>query len=180
MTKKTAANRYARALFEVAIHEKADLERIDQELTAFVELLDQHPNLQQPLLNPAVPVQRKRGTVVQLTERMKTSPIVAKLLALLADRDRLMLLDDLLASYRERLLDYRHVVRAEVTTSAPIDADRAHAIERRLGDVTGRSVRLQTKVDPSIVGGLVARVGSTVYDASVTRQLQKLRERLSE
>ena len=178
MTSKAAANRYARALFDVALAEKADLERIDQELTGVLALLEREPLLNKVLLNPAVPVPRKRAAMVELTARAKTTPIVAKLLALLAERDRLILLPELMASYRERLNDYRHVVRAEVTTAAPLATDKAEAIERRLALVTGRRVLVQTKVDPSIIGGIVARVGSIVYDASVTHQLERMKARL--
>ena len=84
------------------------------------------------LLNPAVPVPRKRAAVADLLARAKLSPIVTKLLTLLADRDRLVLLPDLLAAYRDRLLDHRHVVRAEVTTAAPLDAERAQRFEQEL------------------------------------------------
>ena len=132
------------------------------------------------LLNPAVPVPRKRAAVVELTEQAKASPILSKLLVLLAERDRLVLLPDLLAAYRERLLDYQHVVRADVTTASPLAPERAQAIQNGLARVTGRTVILSTHVDPSIIGGVVARVGSTVYDGSVTRQLEKMKERLVE
>ena len=76
--------------------------------------------------------------------------------------------------------DSRKIVRAELTTSAPLDAATTEAIRQRLAQVTGNTVTLQTRVDPSIVGGLVARVGTTVYDASVTRQLEKMRDQLAE
>jgi len=89
-------------------------------------------------------------------------------------------LHDLLASFRVRLLDYRKVVRAEVVTAVPLADGQASAIEARLAQVTGRTVTLSASVDPSIIGGLVAKVGSTVYDASVTRQLQKMKQRLAE
>jgi len=105
---------------------------------------------------------------------------VSKLLALLADRDRLVLVPDLLASYRDRLLTYRGVVRAEVTTATALDARRADAIQKGLATLTGRTVQLATRIDQSIVGGLVARIGSTVYDASITRQLEKMKERLTD
>jgi F-type H+-transporting ATPase subunit delta len=75
-------------------------------------------------------------------------------------------------------MDYRHVVRAEVTTAQPIDESRLQGIQRSLASVTGRTVTVSTKVDPAIIGGVVARVGSTVYDASVTRQLERMRQRL--
>jgi F-type H+-transporting ATPase subunit delta len=105
---------------------------------------------------------------------------VRKLLILLAERDRLVLLPDLLASYRERLLDHANVVRAELTSAVELPPERAQAIERRLAELTGRSVALTTRVDASLIGGIVARVGGTVYDGSVTTQLQKLRARLAE
>jgi len=180
VTNKTAATRYARALLDVGVKENADLEQVEQELAQFVDLFKQNPLLEKVLLNPAVPVPRKRAAVAELVARAKPAGIVGKLLTLLADRDRLVLLPDLVASYRERLLDYRKIVRAEVTTAAPLGGDRAKALESSLARVTGRSVVLDMRVDASIIGGVVARVGSTVYDGSVTRQLEKIKERLVE
>jgi len=180
VTNKTAATRYARALLDVGVKENADLEQVEQELAQFVDLFKQNPLLEKVLLNPAVPVPRKRAAMAELVARAKPAGIVGKMLTLLADRDRLVLLPDLVASYRERLLDYRKIVRAEVTTAAPLGGDRAKALESSLARVTGRSVVLDMRVDASIIGGVVARVGSTVYDGSVTRQLEKIKERLVE
>jgi F-type H+-transporting ATPase subunit delta len=178
VTNKTAAIRYARALLDVAVKEHADLEQIERELTAFADLFKQYPLLEKVLLNPAVPLPRKRATVADLLARASFSPIVSKLLALLADRDRLVLVPDLLKAYSDRLLDYRGVVRAEVTTATPIDSSRTDAIQRGLAALTGRTVSMSMKVDPTIIGGMVARIGSTVYDASVERQLQRLKEKI--
>jgi len=180
MTNKTAALRYARALLDVALAERADLQAIERDLASFAALFDAYPELARILLNPAVPAPRKRAAVVELTGRAGLSSVVAKLLVLLAERDRLVLLPDLLAAYRERLLDHQHVVRAEVTTAVPLAPDRADALRESLAKMTGRSVTLSTHVDPSIVGGVVARIGSVVYDGSVTRQLEKMKERLIE
>jgi F-type H+-transporting ATPase subunit delta len=180
MTSKTAAARYARALFDVGRRENADLDAIERDLAGFVGLFAQHPTLAKVLLNPAVPVPRKRAAIAELATRAAVAPMVAKLLALLAERDRLILLPDLLASYRERLLAYRNIVRAELTTAVPLAEGEAREIEQRLARATGRTVTLTTAVDPSIIGGLVAKIGSTVYDASVTRQLQKMKDRLAE
>ena len=180
MTNRTAATRYARALLDVAVKEKADLELIENELSQFADLFKQYPLLEKVLLNPAVPVPRKRAAIADILAQAKFTPIVTKLLTLLADRDRLVLSTDLLAAYRDRLLDYRGVVRAEVTTATALDAGRTEAIQNGLARLTGRKVLLVTKIDPSIIGGLVARVGSTVYDGSVTRQLEKMKDRLAE
>jgi F-type H+-transporting ATPase subunit delta len=178
VTNKTAATRYARALFDVALAERGDLDRIERDLGGFADLVSAHPPLERVLLNPAVPAPRKRAAVAELTSRAQLSTTVSKLLALLAERDRLILLRDLLASYRERLLDHRNVVRAEVTTAMPLEPVKAAAIERRLATMSGRTVALRTRVDPAILGGLVAKVGSTVYDGSVARQLERMKERL--
>ena len=180
MTNKTAAIRYARALLDVAVKEQADLELIENELSQFADLFTQYPLLEKVLLNPAVPVPRKRAAVSDLLAQAKFTPIVAKLLALLADRDRLVLVPDLLAARTRLLRLHRGVVRAEVTTTTLPDPPRAQAIQKGLATLTGRTVLLATKVDPSIIGGLVARIGSTVYDGSVTRQLEKMKERLTD
>ena len=178
MTNRTAATRYARALFDVALAEKASLQDIESELAAFVDLFRQHPALEKVLLNPAVPAPRKRAAVAEIGKSARLAPVVAKLLVLLAERDRLVILPDLLAAYRTRLLDYQKVVRAEVTTAVPLAPDRVQAIERSLSTATGRTVALQARVDPALIGGLIARVGGTVYDASITRQLGRMKERL--
>lgn len=180
MTTKAAAIRYGRALFDVALHEKTDLDRTGDDLAAFSDLIERQPGLKKVLLNPAVPVTRKRAAVSELAQRAGVLPIVAKLLALLAERDRLIVLPDLVASYRERVFDYRKIVRAEVTTAAPLDSSKTSVIEQQLARATGRTVLLHTRVDPAIIGGLVAKVGSTVYDASITRQLEKMKQRLIE
>jgi len=180
MTRKTAAARYARALFDVAQKEHADLDRIEQELAQFTELMGAHVTLGKVLLNPAVPAPRKSAAVTELTSRAGVSTITGKLLVLLADRDRLVLLPDLQAAYRDRVLAYRNIVRAEVTTAAELPPERAVHIQQSLAGLTGRTVTVETRVDPGIIGGVVARIGSMVYDASVTRQLERMKERLVE
>jgi F-type H+-transporting ATPase subunit delta len=180
MTNRAAAARYARALFDVVVKENGDLQLNEDQLTGFVELLRQHPPLEQALLNPAVPAPRKRSVVSDLTARLGVATVLAKLLALLAERDRLALLPDVLAAYHTRLLDHRRIVRAEVTTATPLSDDRARAIERVLARITGKSVSVVTRVEPGILGGVIARIGGTVYDASLSRQLERMRGRLVE
>lgn len=178
MTNRTAATRYARALLDVALKEQANLYTIDTQLAEFASLLDEHDTLRKALLNPVVPVARKRAAVSELVDRAELLPMVGKTLLLLAERDRLALLPDLVAAYRQRLLDLRNVVRAEVTTATPLSSEQVESIQRSLGLATGRTVDLSTRVDPSIVGGMVARVGGTVFDGSIVSHLQRIRQRL--
>jgi F-type H+-transporting ATPase subunit delta len=179
MSTRASAARYARALLDVVVKE-ANPEQVEQQLIAFADLLKQNPDLQKALTNPAVPVSGKRGIVESLASRLQMAPPAAKLLMLLAERERLVLVPELVSIYRERLMEYRQIVRAEVTTAAPLAPDRAAQFEQRLTDLTGRRVTMTTKVDPSLIGGAVARVGSTVYDGSIATQLARIRERLEQ
>jgi len=180
VTSRTAAVRYARALFDVVLRERGDLAVVERELGEFVELFAANPELEKVMLNPAVPAPRKRAAVSELVNRAGLMPVLGKLLVLLAERDRLALLPEVLRSFRQRMLDHQNVVRAEVTTAVPLMADRVGQVQRSLSQATGRTVMLETRVDPALVGGLVARVGSVVYDASLTTQLQKMKERLEQ
>jgi F-type H+-transporting ATPase subunit delta len=179
MTSRTAAARYARALLDVATKESADLDTIGRELDEFNAFFSQQTVLERLMLNPAVPAPRKRAAMEEIIKVAGLSPIVSKLLVLLADRDRLTLLKDVSATYRDFLAERQNVVHAEVTSAEPLSNERVQAIEQRLATVTGKRVSMTTKVDKDIIGGVVARVGSTIYDASIATQLKKIRERLT-
>ena len=179
MTNRTAARRYARALFDVGVKE-ADVQAVERELAAFAVLVGEHADLQRAFYNPVVPAPRKRALMDALLSRVgPVSPVLSKLLLLLAGRDRLVLLPDLVAAYRDRVLEYRRVVRAEVATAVALPADRMERLRSSLAEATGREVLLEPRVDPSLIGGAVARVGSIVVDGSVARQLARMQERLA-
>jgi len=179
MTSRTAAGRYARALLDVAAKESADLDAIGREVDEFIAFFRQQPVLERLMLNPAVPAPRKRAAMEQITGLTKFTPIVSKLLVLLADRDRLVLLPDIAARYRDFLAERQNVVYAEVTSAEPLSPERLATIEKKLAAVTGKTVSMTTHVSKDIIGGVVARVGSTVYDASIATQLKKIRTRLT-
>jgi F-type H+-transporting ATPase subunit delta len=177
MSTRTSATRYAKALLEVG-SKQSDVAQIERQLTTFVETLDAHPELRQALTTPSVPASRKRAIVTAVAERIGMAAPATKLLGLLADRDRLHISHDLLTVFRERLLDQQRVVRAEIRSATPLPADTLRAIETRLDEVTGRKVAIEAAVDPSLIGGVLAVVGSTVYDGTVKTQLEKLRKQL--
>ena len=179
MTTRASAARYARALLDVVIKE-GNPEQVEQELSALADLYAGNAELQKALTSPAVPVAAKRGVIEALVSRAKPSPALGKLMLMLADRNRLALLPELAASYRERLMDYRLIVRAEVTTAVPLLPDQVTQFEARLTAAIGRRVTMTTHVDPALIGGVVARVGGTVYDGSIATQLSNMRERLEE
>jgi F-type H+-transporting ATPase subunit delta len=179
MSMRASAARYAKALLDVAITE-SDPERAEQELAAFVDLVRTNSDLQRTFANPVVSAAAKRAIVQQILDRLRPTTPVGKLLLLLASRGRLALLPDLLDVYRERLMEHRNVLQAEVTTAAPLSSERAAQLQQRLAHATGRTVTMTTRVDPSIIGGVVTRIGSTVYDGSVATRLAKVRDRLEQ
>jgi len=178
VTNRTAATRYARALLDVAQKEQADLDLVDTQLAGFSGVISGNDALRKALLSPAVPAARKRAAIADLVAHAGVLPIVGRTLLLLAERDRLAILPDVAEVFRDRVLDTRNVVRAEVTTATPLSPDRLQEIQRSLAVATGRTVDLTSRVDPSIVGGIVARIGSMVFDASITNHLERIRQRL--
>lgn len=179
MIKRTAAAPYARALFNVAVQE-ADPVRAGEELKAFEALLDQHPSLRKSLMYPLVPAAAKERIVREICELCGFLPAVSNLLALLAGRDLISVVEEVARIFHLRLREYQQVVDAEVTTAVALTPDRAEAIASGLAAATGKRISLSTRVDPGIVGGVVARVGSLVYDGSVNSQLARLKRRLAE
>ena len=179
MSMRASAARYARALLDVTITE-SDPVAAEADLAAFVDLVHHHPDLQRTFANPVVSASAKRALVQQILDRVQTSAPVAKLLLLLAARGRLELVPEILDVYRERLMEHLQVIQAEVTTAAPLSPERIAELQQRLVKITGRTVTMTTRVDQAIIGGVVTRIGSTVYDGSIATQLAKVKQRLAE
>jgi F-type H+-transporting ATPase subunit delta len=152
---------------------------VQRDLQQFVDLFKQHPSLGSIMGNPSIPAAKKQGVAKALVERAGgISPIVSKLMLMLAERDRLMLLPDIARIYGDRLMDHHKVIRGEVTTAIGLAPEKLRALEQGLQQATGRKVMLESKVDPSIIGGVITRLGSTVYDGSVTTQLERMKQQL--
>lgn len=179
MSLRASATRYARALFDVAVKE-SDAARVGQDLASLVSTIHGHEDLRRVLTGAAVPRAVRSGVAGELVTRLQIGAPLPKMVALLADRGRLELLPEIAIVYQERLLQHRKIERVHVTSAAPLDADRQARLTARLSEVTGKAVQVDASVDASLIGGLVARIGSTVYDGSVQTQLKILRRRLVE
>jgi F-type H+-transporting ATPase subunit delta len=171
------ARRYARALHALA-SEARRADAVADELAGFEHLLAAEPELREALLRPWVKATTKRGIVLEVAGRLGLSPLTRNFLALVAQRRRLDVLGEILAAYRASVDEAAGRVRARVRSAAPLsDAERA-ALRERLGRRLGKTVLLDTVVDPGLLGGFVAEVGSRVLDMSVAGQLAALRERI--
>jgi F-type H+-transporting ATPase subunit delta len=178
MTDDATIARHARALIEVA-DAAGHADVVADELDAVAAAVSA-PDAARVLLNRVAPIPVKVGAVEAIGARAGLTATTAKLLVILAEHDGLEQLPALAVSFRLRLLERRGIVPAEVTTATPLPSDRVAALGRRLAEVTGKQVQLSARVDPSIIGGVVARVGSTVYDGSITTQLARMRQKLVE
>jgi F-type H+-transporting ATPase subunit delta len=179
MTARSAARRYAAALFDVT-RKTGSEERAGRDLSGLAGLVAGHAELARVVSSPAIPASVKLNIVTALMDAAgDVAPEVRRMVTMLAERDRLGSLSAVSAAFGERLLEGRRVVQAEVVTAVPLSEANRAALGAALGRATGQTVTLSERIDPSILGGVVARVGSTVYDGSVTRQLERLRETLA-
>jgi F-type H+-transporting ATPase subunit delta len=173
------ARRYAQALYHVALS-KGTVEAATRDLAAVVSLFDANANLEAVLSSPMVAPTKKRAVVEALvTAAPDTNPEVARLLTLLADRGRFSLLRALAAEFTRLTLESNRVMSGEIVTAVPVDAARKTRLAEALSHATDRRVVLADRVDPSIIAGVVAKIGGVVYDGSAARQVDVMRQKLA-
>ena len=180
MSLRTSANRYAKALFDVVLQEKADLAQVGRDLDAVVAMLKGSPDLAQSANRAGVSDADRLAIVEKIGAAMGLTQPVKKLFLLLTQSRKLDLVPEIATAYGERLLSHQNIVRADVTSAAPLSPEKTKALEESLSKVTGKKVELSVSVNPELLGGVVARIGSTVYDGSVKTQLQRMRQELVE
>jgi F-type H+-transporting ATPase subunit delta len=173
-----AASRYAKALLDVLYPSKAEKGR--EQLSQFISVLSQQTDARLVLENPTVATERRRDLLNKIGDALVLEPPVRNFLGLLIDRNRLELLDEISSTY-DALLDERlGVVKARVTSALEMDSKQRDQVVTRLEAITGKKVRMEVLVDPSLIGGLVAQVGSTIYDGSIRQQLETFRNSLTQ
>ena len=171
-----AANRYATALIDVLYPGKAEAGL--RQLQQFASLLTDQPDSRRFLENPSVAGERRNRLLKEIAAAFGFDRPVANFISILVDRNRLPILEAIISEY-ERLMDKRlGIVRARVTTARTLDPAQQLELTRKLEQITGKQVRMEVAIDPSIIGGVVAQVGSTIYDGSVRQQLRAFKTRL--
>jgi F-type H+-transporting ATPase subunit delta len=156
-----------------------DAAQVSQQLRAFEALLAGSAELRNVLVSPAVSPARKRAVVRQLSDRLGVAKIVRNFLLVLTDHRRLPGLSQLIDSFEVQLDERLGFVRAELRTARELDERQKTALVDGLSRFTGKKVRARFAVEAGLIGGVVAHVGSTLYDGSVRGQLASLARRLS-
>jgi F-type H+-transporting ATPase subunit delta len=168
------ARRYAKALFSLA-DEQGQVEQWSSGLEGLGRALASSPELRDTLASPLFEKDQRRAVVGEIAKALGLPETVRNFLLLLADRDRLAYLPAVVQNFRD-LADARlGRVRARVTSAVPLAPDEARRIAEKLAQAEKAQVIVETAVDPALLGGVVAQVGSLVYDGSVRSQLEELR-----
>lgn len=175
---RALARRYARALLEVVLENKADAQALRQELSGVADLLLGNPELARILQHPAVAVARKRKILEALWTKAHPGPLLERLVDLLVAADRLVLLPGIAEAYGELWNEHRGVVAAEALSAVALTEGQRDALAEALQKASGRAVELSTRGSPEVLGGLLVRMGGKTYDGTVRGRLQALRENL--
>lgn len=173
-----AATRYARALLDVLFPSRA--ERGREQLMKFASTLSAHADARLVLENPTVSTEKRKDLVNKLGDALTLDPPIRNFLSLLIERNRLDLLNEIVSTYETLLDEKQGVVKARITSALELDSQQQADVAARLQSLTGKKVRMEVSVDPSLIGGLVAQVGSTIYDGSIRQQLKTFRNSLTQ
>jgi F-type H+-transporting ATPase subunit delta len=170
---QTVARRYAAALADVAIERREERE-VQRELDQWAAMIESHAQLKEVFANPTIVYDHKRKLLEDLISRTRVRETTASFLRVLLKNQRLSQLRDVAARYAYVLDERGGIVAATVTTARPIPEDLQKQLHETLVAATGRKVRLDFNTDETILGGMVARIGSTIFDGSVQNHLERL------
>jgi F-type H+-transporting ATPase subunit delta len=179
--------RYARALAAVISEQKLDLIAAHGQLNNFANLLEESADLREVLADPSIPEPQKLKVLDALGSRLGLSRPVRNFIAIVIHHQRLHELRDMIAAYRNIADEDSGIAEVEITTARPLDDGNRRLLEQQVAKlaggagVSGSAPRVQAtyREDPSLLGGAVVKLGSTVYDGSVRGQLEQLRQRLA-
>lgn len=179
MSVTAVARRYAEALADVALAQN-QVEQIDGEIALFAGMMKESRELYDVFASPALSPDDKSRVLDALIKRAKPSRWTANLLRTMLRHYRLHILGTVHEKFRDEINRRRGIVIAEVTTAAPAGELEREALARRLQVLTGKQVQLNFTSDPDLIGGVVARIGSVVYDGSIRTQLESIKHKLKE
>lgn len=173
MSLQTVARRYAQALADVVIERREERE-VQNEIQGWASMIDGNPQLKEVFANPTVAYEQKQTVLEELISRTRVMGTTASFLRVLLRNQRLAQLPEIAARFSQVLDERGGVVAAEITTARPIPEELKNTLHETLASATGRTVRLTFATDENIIGGFVARIGSTIFDGSVDNHLERL------
>jgi len=173
----SVARRYARALFSLA-EEAKQVEPSARALTAFADAWETSADLRTIFENPAFGIEPRKKVVVAVAQRVGASPMITNALQLLTERNRISFVGEIADAFRALAESATGVLRAEIVTATDLPDAYYARLEKTLADATGKKVVLVKKKDPSLLGGVVTKVGDKVFDGSLRARLADLRSQM--
>jgi F-type H+-transporting ATPase subunit delta len=170
---QTVARRYAQALADVVIERREERE-VQNEIQSWASMINENPQLKEVFANPTVAYEQKQTVLEQLIARTRVTGTTASFLRVLLRNQRLAQLPEIAVRFGQVLDERGGVVAAEITTARPIPEELKKTLHETLASATGRTVRVSFATDENIIGGFVARIGSTIFDGSVDNRLERL------
>jgi F-type H+-transporting ATPase subunit delta len=153
-------------------------EAVTAQLNGVEELMNSATELKHVMLSPAVANSKKRGVIRQLAAELKLDRKVENFIYVVIDHRRMHQISEIREAFEIAVDQALGLARAQVTSAQPVEPGQRASLEAKLEQLTGKKIRAEYVVDPSLIGGVVARIGSTVYDGSVKGQLEGLRRTL--
>jgi F-type H+-transporting ATPase subunit delta len=173
------SSRYARAFADVVIDLKLDVNAIQQQLHALLDIIQGSEELRNVWENPAIPAEQKHKLLDAIVARAGMVRQVRNLIAVLIDHGRIAALEHIVRQFEADINRRLGIAEADVTSARELSSEEKQALETQIQKLTGKKVRARYLTDGDLLGGAVVRLGSTIYDGSVRGQLEKLKEQLS-
>ncbi|MCL7486844.1 MAG: ATP synthase F1 subunit delta [Desulfobulbaceae bacterium] len=175
MRQTILARRYAKALFSLG-REQDKYEAYNQALSAIAALYEESPEIGDALVNPLYPLEARQKIMTKIAELAQADKILAAFLSLLVEKHRAGILPDIAQEMQVMVDSEQGISHGSVVSAVELDADLLEKIQATLEKITGNRVILETEVDSSIIGGIIAKVGDLVLDGSIKTQLNGLKE----
>jgi F-type H+-transporting ATPase subunit delta len=173
----SVARRYAKAMLGAAIDQRNFSLVLDQ-MESFNDQQHQSPMLLVVFLNPAVPQDRKRKILEEIGKKMGFVPLTLKLLNTMIENGRIHILDQVITSAEQQFLDRQGILVAEVISARKLSAQEEQKLTRKLESFTGKKVQVENSIDSALIGGVITKIGTTLYDGTVVSQLEHLKAKI--
>lgn len=171
--------RYARAYAEVVVKNKLNPEKTVAEFQQMADVVNSSRELRNVLQNPAVSREQKLKLLDSIIRHIGATKMLRNFLAVLIDNRRIGNVSDLLEQFKQELDRRMGIAHAKVTSVRELSSAERKSLEKELAEITGKTVRATYSEDPGLLGGVLVRVGSTIYDGSVLGRLQRMRAEIA-
>lgn len=172
------SSRYARALVEVVLEQKLDANVATEQLNSFAQAVRESIELRRVWESPAVAAEQKRAVLDAIVGQMSAFKAVRNFMAILIDHRRIPMLDEIARQFAVELDTRLGFVQAEISSARELSSEEKRELMSQVERLTGKKVRAQYASDPALLGGVMVRVGSTIYDGSIRGQLEKMKQEL--